>query len=100
MRAQKAQNQFSSVDGQQAQTQKTTMIIMTVMFGIFAFMYSTAFSIYMVTSSVFSLFSTMIINKLVDNSMNKAEAAKLREKYTRKLPGQKTVETDNRKKKK
>jgi hypothetical protein len=42
----------------------------------------------------------MIINKLVDNSMNKAEAAKLREKYTRKLPGQKTVETDNRKKKK
>ena len=100
MRAQKAQNQYSSVDGQQAQTQKTTMIIMTVMFGIFAFMYSTAFSIYMVTSSVFSLFSTMIINKLVDNSMSKAEAAKLREKYTRKLPGQQTVETDKRKKKK
>ena len=99
MRSQKAQNQFSSVDGQQAQTQKMTMIIMTVMFGIFSFMYSTAFSIYMVTSSLFSLFSTMIINKLVDNSMNKAEEAALRAKYNRTLPGQKPAETKNTKKK-
>ena len=99
MRSQKAQNQFSSVDGQQAQTQKMTMIIMTVMFGIFSFMYSTAFSIYMVTSSLFSLLSTMVINKLVDNSMSKAEAAAMKAKYNRTLPGQKNTETKNTKKK-
>ena len=99
MRSQKAQNQFSSVDGQQAQTQKMTMIIMTVMFGIFSFMYSTAFSIYMVTSSLFSLFSTMVINKLVDKSMSKAEEAAMRAKYNRTLPGQKPTDTKNTKKK-
>ncbi len=98
MRSQKAQNQFSSVDGQQAQTQKMTMIIMTIMFGIFSFMYSTAFSIYMVTSSLFSLFSTMIINKLVDNSMNKAEEAAMKAKYNRTLPGQKPTEVKKKKK--
>jgi membrane protein insertase Oxa1/YidC/SpoIIIJ len=99
MRSQKAQNQYSSVDGQQAQTQKMTMVIMTVMFGIFSFMYSTAFSIYMVTSSLFSLFSTMIINKIVDNSMSKAEAAAMRAKYNRTLPGQKPTEENKTKKK-
>ncbi len=99
MRSQKAQNQYSSVDGQQAQTQKMTMVIMTVMFGIFSFMYSTAFSIYMVTSSLFSLLSTMVINKLVDNSMNKAEEAAMKAKYNRTLPGQKPAEDKNTKKK-
>ena len=96
MRSQKAQNKYSSVDGQQASTQKTTMIMMTVMFGIFSFMYSAAFSIYMVVSSVFSLGSTVVINKLVDNTMKKKEEAALKAKYARPLPGQKL---DNTKKK-
>lgn len=96
MRSQKAQNKYSSVDGQQASTQKTTMIVMTVMFGIFSFMYSAAFSIYMVVSSIFSLGSTVIINKLVDSAMKKKEEAALKAKYTRTLPGQKT---DTKKKK-
>ena len=96
MRSQKAQNQFSSVDGQQASTQKTTMIIMTIMFGIFSFMYSAAFAMYMVVSSVFSLGSTVIINKFVDSAMKKKEEAALRAKYTRALPGQKI---DTKKKK-
>ena len=99
MRSQKAQNKYSSVDGQQAMTQKTTMIVMTLMFGIFAFMYSSAFSIYMITSSIFSLLSTMLINKLVDVSMNKKEAQAMQEKYTRTLPGRKQPEPKNKKKK-
>ena len=99
MRSQKAQNKYSSVDGQQAMTQKTTMIVMTLMFGIFAFMYSSAFSIYMITSSIFSLLSTMLINKLVDISMNKKEAQAMQEKYTRTLPGRKQPEPKNKKKK-
>jgi hypothetical protein len=75
-RSQKEQQKFSSVDGQAASQQKMTMIIMTVMFAIFSFMYSSAFSIYMITSNVFSLASTLVINKFVDKSLaKKAEAA-------------------------
>ena len=108
MRSQKAQNQYSSVDGQQASTQKTTMIIMTVMFGIFSFMYSAAFSIYMVVSSLFSLGSTMLINKIVDVSMRKKEEKAMQARFNRTLPGQKDNKdeksdkngTDNKPKKK
>ena len=89
MRSQKAQNQYSSVDGQQAATQKTTMIIMTVMFGIFSFMYSAAFSIYMVVSSLFSLGSTVLINKIVDVVMHKKEEKAMQERFNRTLPGKK-----------
>lgn len=74
-RSQKAQSKYSSVDGQAASQQKMTMIIMTGMFAIFSFMYSSAFSIYMITSNVFSMLSTLIINKLVDLKMAKATAA-------------------------
>ncbi len=71
MRSQKEQQKFSSVDGQAASQQKMTMVIMTVMFAIFSFMYSSAFSIYMITSNLFSLVSTIVINKFVDKSLNK-----------------------------
>ena len=97
MRSQKAQNKYSSVDGQQAMTQKTTMVIMTIMFGIFSFLYSAAFSIYMVVSSIFSLGSTVVINKMVDAAMSKKEAEAMKAKYTRKLPGQKDEEPKKKK---
>ena len=98
MRSQKAQNKYSSVDGQQAATQKTTMVIMTVMFGIFSFMYSAAFSIYMVISSVFSLLSTMLINKLVDVTMSKKEEKAMQARFNRAAPGKKS-ETESKPKK-
>ncbi|MBQ8374518.1 MAG: YidC/Oxa1 family membrane protein insertase [Clostridia bacterium] len=88
MRSQKEQQKYSSVDGQGASSQKTTMVIMTIMFAVFSFMYSAAFSIYMITSNIVSLLSTLIINKLVDISMSKKEAKALQEKYNRTLPGQ------------
>ncbi len=66
MRAQKEQNKYSSVDGQSGGQQKMMMIIMTGMFAIFSFMYSSAFSIYLVVSNLFSLFSMLVINKFVD----------------------------------
>ena len=74
MRSQKEQQKYSTVDGQGASQQKTMMIMMTGMFAIFSFMYSAAFSIYMITSNIFSLLSTLIINKLVDSKLEKAEA--------------------------
>ena len=73
-RSQKAQSKYSSVDGQAASQQKMTMIIMTGMFAIFSFMYSSAFSIYMITSNLFSMLSTLIINKFVDMKVAKKAA--------------------------
>ena len=66
MRSQKEQNKYSSVDGQSGGQQKMMMIIMTGMFAVFSFLYSSAFSIYLVVSNLFSLVSMLVINKLVD----------------------------------
>jgi hypothetical protein len=92
MRSQKEQNKYSSVDGQGETTQKTTMIVMTLMFAIFSFMYSAAFSIYMITSNILSLISTLVINKIVDIVAKKKEEKELAAKYNRTLPGKKTGE--------
>ncbi|MBO5240574.1 MAG: membrane protein insertase YidC [Clostridia bacterium] len=85
MRGQKEQQKYSSVDGQGASQQKMTMIIMTGMFAIFSFMYSSAFSIYMIMSNVLSLISTIAINKLVDISERKKEEKALVEKYNKRF---------------
>ena len=74
MRSQKEQQKYSTVDGQGASQQKMMLIMMTGMFAIFSFMYSAAFSIYMITSNIFSLLSTIIINKFVDKKLEKEEA--------------------------
>ena len=87
MRSQKEQQKYSSVDGQGAAQQKTTMVVMTAMFAIFAFMYSAAFSIYMIMSNVLSLISTLIINKIVDVVANKREAQAIQNQYNKRFPG-------------
>ncbi len=81
MRSQKEQQKYSSVDGMAGSQQKMTMVIMTAMFAIFSFLYSSAFSIYMITSNIFSLLSTLLINKLVDVRVEKKEELKRVEKY-------------------
>ena len=66
-KSQKAQMELQSVDGmngQAAQTTKMMTWMMPIMFGIFSFFYSAAFSIYLVVSTVFSMLSTIIINKI------------------------------------
>ena len=73
MRSQKEQQKLSTVDGQGASQQKMMMVIMTGMFAIFSFMYSSAFSIYMITSNIFSLASTLVINKAVESVAKKKE---------------------------
>lgn len=101
MRSQKEQTEFSSVDGQGKSTQKMTLVIMTAMFAIFSFMYSSAFSIYMITSNLLSLITTLIINKIVDVVMNKKEEKALQEQYNRRFPGRVYVpEKDKNKKEK
>lgn len=87
MRSQKEQTEFSSVDGQGKTTQKMTLVIMTGMFAIFSFMYSAAFSIYMVTSNITSLIMTIIINKSVDVAMRKKEEKEMQAQYNKRFPG-------------
>jgi len=89
MRSQKEQQKYSTVDGQGASQQKMMMIMMTGMFAIFSFMYSSAFSIYMITSNLFSLLSTLIINKAVDMVQEKKERIALQEKQNQRYPGYK-----------
>ena len=83
MRSQKEQNKYSSVDGQGATQQKTMLFVMTAMFGIFSFMYSAAFSIYLVVSNITSLLSTVLINKFVDKAWAKKEEEALKAKYSK-----------------
>lgn len=70
-KTQKTQMELSTVDGangQAAMQQKMMTWMMPVMFGIFAFIYSAGFSIYMVTSSVLSTAFTFLINFCVEKS--------------------------------
>ena len=80
MRSQKEQQKYSSVDGQGAGNQKMMLVMMTGMFAIFSFMYSSAFSTYLIVSNVFSMLSMFIINKIVDSKENKKQEAIVVEK--------------------
>ena len=99
MRSQKEQQKFSSADGTGAANQKMMMVVMTVMFAIFSFMYSSAFSIYMITSNIVSLIMTLVINKVVAVVMTKQEEKKMQEKYNNRFPGRSYKNEKNQKKK-
>jgi YidC/Oxa1 family membrane protein insertase len=66
MKANKSVNDLSTVDGSGARTNKYMMIMMPIIYGIFAFMYSAAFSLYMITNTLYSIIATLIINKCMD----------------------------------
>ena len=65
MRSQKDANELSTVDGSAASTNKMMMVMMPIIFGIFSFFYSAAFSTYMIINTVYGLISMLIINKIV-----------------------------------
>jgi membrane protein insertase Oxa1/YidC/SpoIIIJ len=85
MKMQKAQQKYSSVDGQAGMNQKTMLVVMTIMFAIFSFMYSAAFSVYMITSNVLSLLTTVVINAIVTKTMEKKSQKALQEKYDKRF---------------
>lgn len=74
-KSQKAQMELQTVDGQGAQTQKIMMWMMPIMMAVFAFMYTAAFSIYIILSSIISLLTTLLINLIADKKFKKTEAA-------------------------
>lgn len=73
MRSNKAVNDLSTVDGSGARTNKMMMVMMPLMYGVFSFFYSAAFSIYMITNTLYSLITMLIINKAVDVWFKKKE---------------------------
>ncbi len=85
MRSQKESNQYQTVDGRGASTQKMMLIIMPLMYAFFAFTYSAAFSIYMTMSSVISLVVTLLSNFALGRTFKKKEEEKIKVQYGRKL---------------
>ena len=85
-KTQKAQLDLQSVNGQAQQTSKMMTWMMPIMFGIFAFIYTASFSLYMVVSSLLSTGTTLLINKIVEKRFNKkaAEEALANDKRFRK----------------
>ena len=82
-KANKAMTEFSTVDGSGAQSNKMMMWMMPIMYGIFSFFYSAAFSIYMVTNTVYGLITTLIINKVMDRAFEKREEKEEIDRYSR-----------------
>lgn len=75
MRSQKDANELSSVDGSAARTNKIMLIMMPIIYGIFSFFYSAAFSTYMITNTIYSLIMTVVLNKIMDIKFAKKEAS-------------------------
>ncbi|MDY6367626.1 MAG: YidC/Oxa1 family membrane protein insertase [Clostridia bacterium] len=75
-KSQKASMELQTVNGQGARTQKIMMWVMPIMMAIFAFMYTAAFSIYMILSQAISIVFTLLINWLIDKKFKNKEMAK------------------------
>lgn len=98
----KSQMELSTVDGENgtsAMTQKMMTWMMPLMFGVFSFMYTASFSIYMIVSSAFSLVSTLLINFFVEKGFER-QAAKEAHELELKRTGRISEIEDNKKKKK
>ncbi len=85
MRSQKEANKYQTADGQGAKTQKFMLVLMPLIYGVFAFMYSAAFSIYMIISSVVSLLVTLLCNLILGRVFKKKEDDAIRERYGHRL---------------
>ena len=75
MRTQKDTNDLSTVDGSAARTNKWMLIIMPLIYGVFSFFYSAAFSTYMITNTIYGLITMVILNKIMDVKFAKKEAS-------------------------
>lgn len=82
-KSQKAQLELQTVDETAKQTNKMMLWMMPIMFGVFSFMYTASFSLYLIVSTVFSMFSTLIINKIVEKKFEKDIKKQEEEKYNK-----------------
>ncbi len=105
MKSSKESNKYQTVDGRGATSQKVMLVVLPLIYGVFAFMMSAAFSIYMIVSSIFAILVTLLSNLIIGHIFNKKEEAKFKEEHTRKLPwmegyGKKGAKGDKKKDKK
>ncbi len=82
-KSQKAQLELQTVDETSKQTNKMMLWMMPIMFGIFSFMYTASFSLYLIVSTLFSMLSTVIINKIVEVKFQKEIKKQEEEKYNK-----------------
>jgi len=75
-KTQKDQLELQSADGQAMGTQKMMMWMMPIMMAVFSFIYTAAFSVYIILSTAFSILSSLLINKIVDIKYNKEQDKK------------------------
>ena len=97
MKSQKEANQYQTVDGQGARTQKIMMVMLPLIYAITGLMWTAAFSIYIAVSSIIGILVTLISNFFIDRSFRKKEEAELIAKYRRKAPS--AVQPKNKKQK-
>lgn len=84
MRMQKDMNELGTVDGSGQRTNKWMLILMPIIYGVFSFFYSAAFSLYMITNTLYSFVTTLIVNKTLDVKFRKLEERQELDKYLRK----------------
>lgn len=84
MRMQKSMNELGTVDGSGKRTNKWLLIMMPIIYGIFSFFYSAAFSIYMIVNTTYSFVTTLVVNKALDVKFRKLEERQELDKYLRK----------------
>ena len=82
-KSQKAQLELQTVDETSKQTNKMMLWMMPIMFGVFSFMYTASFSLYLIVSTLFSMLSTMIINKIVEIKFEKTIKKDEEDKYNK-----------------
>lgn len=97
MLSQKESSKYQSVDGSGMRQQKMMMIIMPLIYAVFAFMYSAAFSIYMTMSSVVAILVTLISNFIIGKVFAKKEEEAIKQKYTRSVPTWKREQDEKKK---
>lgn len=97
MKSQKETNEYQTLNGQGAKTQKIMMIAMPLIYAITGFMWTAAFSIYIAVSSIISILVTLLSNLIIGRVFKKKEEETIKQKYTRTLPWQK--ETGDKRKK-
>lgn len=89
----KKQTQTKTKDGEEnkqdpnAQSQKMMMYIMPLMLGVFGFLYTAAFAIYMVANSLLSILTNLAldgwVNRLAQKSLSKNNAVEEKASYKR-----------------
>ena len=84
-KSQKAQLELQTVDETAQQTNKMMLWMMPIMFGVFSFMYTASFSLYLIVSTLFSMFSTILINKIVEKRFEKEIKRQEEEKYNKRF---------------